>query len=119
MVIEKIATEEKLELDQEKLKNEVSATLGQIISNPSFKKPKNSAEYKQLIDAVSFDTANRLFNQQLMDKLVEIGSGNVASETVETPVVVETPVTTEEPEEVSKKSPSKPKKTRAKKEAAQ
>ena len=122
LIIEKIATEEKMALDQEKLKNEITSTLGQLVNNPSFKKPKNNAEYKQLVDAVSYDAANRLFNKQVMDKLVEIGSGNAPlveindaipetkSETPETNgVLVDTK---------SEVSPVKPKKSRAKKQEA-
>jgi trigger factor len=108
LVIEKIATEEKIVLNQEELKNEVTTTLGQLVNNPSFKKPKNNAEYKQLVDAVSYDAANRLFNKQIMDKLVEIGSGK--GETKE--------VDAEKPVEITEASPSKPKKSRAKKQEA-
>jgi trigger factor len=113
LVIEKIATEEKLQLNQDELKNEVTLTLGQLVNNPSFKKPKNNAEYKQLVDAVSYDAANRLFNKQIMDKLVEIGSGKV--QPMETTAVE---VEAEKPEEIVEASPSKPKKSRSKKQEA-
>jgi len=112
--LKKIATEEKLQLNQEELKNEVTTTLGQLVNNPSFKKPKNKAEYKQLVDAVSYDAANRLFNKQIMDKLVEIGSGKAQ---IEAPEAIET-TETGKPEEVTEASPSKPKKSRAKKQEA-
>jgi len=109
LVVEKIATDEKIQLNQEQLKNEVTLTLGQLANNPSFKKPKNNAEYKQLVDAVSYDAANRLFNKQIMDKLVEIGSGKIENLEVETAKPEETI------EAKPETSPAKPKKSRAKK----
>jgi trigger factor len=114
LVVEKIATEEKIELDQEQLKAEVTQALGQLVSNPSFKKPKNNAEYKQIIDAVSYDTANRLFNKQIMQKLVEIGSGKVSAAPVEEKVEDQAEKPAAEEVEVA----PKPKKSRSKKQEA-
>ena len=112
LVVEQIAQEEKVEIDQKELQGEVTQTLGQLVSDPSFKKPKNKAEYKRLIDAVSYDTANRLFNKQVMQKLVEIGSGQAAAAPVETEAPAES---TAEPVE---EAAPKPKKSRSKKQEA-
>lgn len=111
LVLEKISETEKIKLDEELLQSEVSLALSQLATDPSFKKPKNKSEYKQLVDAVSFDTANRLFNKQIIDRIVEIGSGKVSSPVKEEKEDKET--------ETVEEKPAKAKKPRAKKSTAE
>jgi trigger factor len=88
LLLEQIAQAEKIELDRKELEAAVTQTLLQLQNQPNQRKPRSKAEMRNMTNVVTIQTANRLLNRQIMDRLKEIGSGKFvpAQETVaETP----------------------------------
>jgi len=77
LVLEKIASEEKLELDPEEVKNAVARTMFELQTMPDFAKYSKGKAFQDLANAVTMDTANRMYNQQILSRLKEIASGKI------------------------------------------
>lgn len=75
LVLRKIAEKEELRLDNQELQQAVTQTLMEVTSyvDPATFKIKQKRD--NLAQAITMDTANRLFNQRLMERLKDIVSG--------------------------------------------
>ena len=83
LVLDEIATQEKIELNEKDLEVGVTQALVEIMNMPGFKQPKNQKEMRQLTDWLSMDTANRIYNEQILKRIKNIAAGIVEEEPVE------------------------------------
>ncbi|MCJ7626398.1 MAG: hypothetical protein MUO76_23145 [Anaerolineaceae bacterium] len=101
LVLEKIAQTEKIELDEVQLQTGVSTVMEQLYMTPGFQKPKSTQDMRTLTNMVSFDTANRLINEQVLKRLKDIACGKLdeveAEPEVEADDVVEQEISSSEP----------------------
>lgn len=91
LVLEQIAEQEKVELDPDEVKNAVARTLFEMQSMPDFSKYRKGKAFQDLASAVTMDTANRMYNRQILNRLKDIATGK-ADQAVE-PSTVEQPET--------------------------
>ena len=77
LVLRQIAEEEKLKLDNKELQQAVIQTLMEFDSYGGADALKIKQKRDNLTQAVTMDTANRLFNEQLMTRLKDIASGEL------------------------------------------
>ncbi|NMC53648.1 MAG: trigger factor [Chloroflexi bacterium] len=100
LVLEQIAEQEKVELNPDEVKNAVARTLFEMQSMPDYSKYKKGKAFQNLASAVTMDTANRMYNRQILNRLKDIATGKadqaVESATDEQP---ETPAAGEESQE--------------------
>jgi len=83
LVLEKIAQAENIQLDKGELSEAVNQRLGELSQSiAQDKKYRSKAAQADLLNALAFDTANRLFNERLMDRLKRIASGQAEAEEV-------------------------------------
>ena len=80
LVLEEIAKNEKLELDRGELENAVAQTMMQLQQMPGFEEYKPAQKFRSLTNAVTMDTANRLYNQRLLKHLKAIATGELDTE---------------------------------------
>ncbi len=79
LVLSEIARLEKISIDPQELKKEIEETIAQIDQNSDLKK-QTAAQRRNMIQAVGTDTANRLFNYNLLERLKAIASGKYQPE---------------------------------------
>lgn len=103
LVMSEIAKAEKVEVDQEELKNVVTMRLDSLLRSQDIKKLRGDKEMQNLTTALMLDTANHLYNQKTLDCLKDIATGKAA----ETPAAETTDAIPEESEEKPKDKPSK------------
>lgn len=103
LVLDSIAREEEIEIKEDELKAGVTQTISQLFSMPEFKKPTTSQDMRKLTDVVSFDTATRILNEKVQERLKQIARGEgeaevepEASESDEQDIEEETPEVLEE-----------------------
>lgn len=84
LILDEIARAEKIELDQTELESEVTNTIEELQNSIDFKKLRKGTRMQDLANAVTLETANRLLNRQIMDRLKVIASGK-AEAAPETP----------------------------------
>ena len=77
LVLRQIAEEEKLKLDNKELQQAVIQTLMEFDSYGGADALKIKQKRDNLTQAITMDTANRLFNEQLMTRLKDIASGEL------------------------------------------
>jgi trigger factor len=77
LVLRQIAEEEKLKLDNQELQQAVIQTLMEFDSYGGADTMKIKQKRDNLTQAITMDTANRLFNKQLMTRLKDIASGEL------------------------------------------
>ncbi len=77
LVLRQIAEEEKLKLDNQELQQAVIQTLMEFDSYGGADTMKIKQKRDNLTQAITMDTANRLFNEQLMTRLKDIASGEL------------------------------------------
>lgn len=81
LILEKIAQAENIQLDKSELSEAVNQRLGELSQSiAQDKKYRSKAAQADLVNALAFDTANRLFNERLMDRLKRIASGQAEAE---------------------------------------
>lgn len=80
LVLEEIAKNEKLELDRKELETAVAETIMQLQQMPGFEEYKPAQKFRSLTDAVTMDTANRLYNQRLLKHLKAVACGELDEE---------------------------------------
>ena len=74
LVLDKVSIAEKIELDKSELQSDVSKTIEELESMQDFaKKPKQ--EKQELTNRVTINTANRLINTKIFERLKEIATG--------------------------------------------
>lgn len=79
LVLSEIARLEKIKIDPEELQKEVEATLTQFDQDSGPRKP-TAAQRLNLAQIVTMETANRLFNLNLLERLKAIASGKFQPE---------------------------------------
>jgi trigger factor len=77
LVLRQIAEDEKLQLDNQELQQAVIKTLMEFDSYGGADTMKIKQKRDSLTQAITMDTANRLFNEQLMTHLKDIASGEL------------------------------------------
>jgi trigger factor len=75
LVIDEISRLEKIELDQKELQKEYTKTFTQMQSAPNFRGLQKEFTTKKLSNMVVMQAASRLMNQQTLDKLKAIATG--------------------------------------------
>jgi trigger factor len=97
LVLDEISRVENLQLDTDELMNEVSQTLMQMNQYGELKHMPKGVSRRDFTNAIAMDTASRLMNEKIMNRLKAIATGDYppAEEEVvteaETPAVEETP----------------------------
>ena len=76
LVLDKISTEEKIELDKEQLQNDVSETLEELEKMQDYSKRPNR-EKQMLANRVTINTANRMINAKIFERLKDITTGKL------------------------------------------
>ena len=78
LVIDEVSRQEKLELDQKKLQTEYVRSFQQMQSDPSFKTLQKEFTTKKLSNMLVMQAASRIMNQQTLNKLKSIATGEEA-----------------------------------------
>jgi trigger factor len=86
LVLMEIAKQEKLEVGEDELKSAVTKNISQLMGTQGFKRPKGNRKISELVNAVSYDTANRLINQLIMDRLKDIATGQLVPKSETDPI---------------------------------
>jgi trigger factor len=76
LVIDEISRQEKIELDQKELQKEFTKSFMQMQSSPNFKGLQKEFTTKKLSNMMVMQAASRLMNQQTLDKLKSIATGD-------------------------------------------
>ena len=74
LVLDKVSIAEKIELDKSELQSDVSKTIEELESMQDFAKKPNQ-EKQELTNRVTINTANRLINTKIFERLKEIATG--------------------------------------------
>jgi trigger factor len=74
LALDQFADKEKISLNKEEFDSEVQEMLGELEKMPDSRK-QSKAERKNLVGLVQLETANRLINRQIMDRLKQIATG--------------------------------------------
>jgi trigger factor len=85
LVIDEISRQEKIELDQKELQKEYTKTFMQMQSAPNFRGLQKEFTTKKLSNMVVMQAASRLMNQQTLDKLKSIATGEEEKKKEEIP----------------------------------
>jgi len=80
LVLDSVTRQEGIEIQEEELKAGVTETISQLFSTPEFKKPTTNQDMRKLTNVVSYDTASRILNQKVQDRLMKIAKGETDSE---------------------------------------
>ncbi len=83
LVLEEIAKAEQLELDRGELETAVAQTMMELQQMPGFEEYKPAQKLRSLTNAVTMDTANRLYNQRLLSHLKAIATGELEAKEAE------------------------------------
>jgi trigger factor len=115
LVLEEISQAEEIKLDRDQLNSAVSATMQNLQNQQNAGKPFKGKQMQNLANMVTIDTANRLLNQKIFDRLKAIASGQLETQQADA-TGAEKATTAGEKKRSKKTSPSK--KAPASKEAA-
>jgi len=99
LILNEVATLEKLELDQKELGTEITETVNEMEQSGEYKKARKNLSPQKLANAVAMDAASRLMNRNTLNRLKDIVTGKLESIPAPQPPVDEgesTPVVTEE-----------------------
>lgn len=110
LVIEEIGKGENIELNKQELENEFAQTMSEL-QNLQARSKKRGGDLRKLANAVALQTANRLYNRNIMDRLKTIASGkleNTGKEAAEEPATETAEVS--KPKTAKKTAKTKPKK---------
>ncbi len=77
LVIDEIAQSEKVELDMDALQKETEATMAALSRDPEFSKYSHGRKAQDLARNVTMESANRVLNRQVMDRLKSIARGEL------------------------------------------
>ena len=98
LVLEKFSETEKIELTPEELQSAFTDAFSEIQNTSDFGKIKGRKQMENLANYVTYQTANRLLNERIMDRIKTIAAGQVVpvnntepvSEQVDTNISLET-----------------------------
>lgn len=82
LIIEELAKAEKIELNQERLEGEITSTVTEMQNSGQFQKMRKNTTPEKLVNAVAMDVATRMMNQQTLERLKEIATGQIEAEVV-------------------------------------
>ncbi|MCE5209904.1 MAG: trigger factor [Chloroflexi bacterium] len=86
LVLDEAAQKEGIEIGEKELQESVTNTMTQLLNTPGFKKPASNQEMRKLTSLVSYDSASRILNQKIQDRLSLIAKGEyVETASIETP----------------------------------
>jgi len=108
LVMDEFTHAENIKLDMSKWDEAVNDTARDLSYSADMTKLRKKMSRDQLSQAVTYETANRLMNKQIFDRMKDIATGNY------TP-----PATEQTPGEAQPETPAPPKKTAAGKKAAE
>ncbi|MEM5775072.1 MAG: trigger factor [Anaerolineaceae bacterium] len=91
LVLDEAARKENIEIEEKELEAGVTNTMAQLFNTPGFKKPTSNQDMRKLTSMVSYDTASRILNQKIQDRLALIAKGEYSETAVETAAAEETP----------------------------
>lgn len=80
LVLEEILRNEKIQLDSAQLQNAVAQTMNIMQSTQGREQVPRGMKKQDLISGLTFETANRMLNEQLMGRLKAIASGEIEAE---------------------------------------
>jgi len=83
LILDEAARIEGIEISEEELQKEVTATMAQLFNMPGFEKPSSEQDLRKLTNVVSFDTASRILNQKILNKMMSIAKGEAEIEDTE------------------------------------
>ena len=75
LVLDEAARTEGIEIQEKELEEGVTNTMAQLFNTPGFKKPTSNQDMRKLTSMVSYDTASRILNQKIQDRLALIAKG--------------------------------------------
>lgn len=75
LVLEELARKEHIQLEDNELQMAVLQRMNELQSVQQLEQIKTAREQRNLVNALAFDTANRLINQRLMERLKAIATG--------------------------------------------
>lgn len=84
LVMEQLAKSEDISLDKEELEKEVTMTFMQLQNDPKFSKVKGQDAIKNLTNAVTLDSASRLINRRVLERIKSIATGQAQESIDET-----------------------------------
>ncbi len=84
LLLEEIAKAEDIQLSKEELQEAVGKTINDFFESGNTQ-PKNQLERTRLTNALAYETATRLVNQRLMERLIQIASGKMDNSANNTP----------------------------------
>lgn len=106
MIIEEMVKAENIHLNSEELEKESLENMQQVAGEMEERK-LSSARQREIASAVTMETASRMLNRMVLDRLKAIATGQVEA----APATAETPAATEEPAPAKKKTRRKESKT--------
>lgn len=89
LVLDEIARNEDIDIQKEELQAGVTETMTQLFNTPGFKKPRSDQDMRKLANVVSMDTASRILNEKILDRIRDIASGKAEKEAEEQAQVAE------------------------------
>ncbi len=122
LVLDELAHAEEIKLDLEALQKERDATMSTLANDPEFKKISRGRRGQELERGVTLESANRVLNRQVLDRLKAIAKGELDQPTESKPKApaaeaageekagaepAQEPVTETNPEPAAKKSRKK------------
>lgn len=114
LVMDKISMEEKIEISKEELNDAVLQTINQIGTGIDLSQFKSNVARQNFTTAVTYETAGRLVNQRVMERLKAIATGELEKAEKEAAAEKEAVVEKEEaPAPKAKKTSTKAKKSEA------
>ncbi len=108
LVMSEIAKAEKIEVNQEELKNVVTMRLDSLLRSPAMKKVRGDKEMQNLTTAIMMDTANHLYNEKTLECLKNIATGK-ATEKLDAETTGKASEETEKNQEEKSSEVAKPK----------
>ena len=85
LIMDEIARSEKLQIDPQKLQEEISETVDGMEASGNLQKVRKNLSQERLADAVAFDAASRLMNRQTLERLKDIATGKLETMTAPEP----------------------------------
>jgi trigger factor len=75
LILDETARKEGIEISEDELQAGVTDMMTQLFNMPGFEKPRSDQDLRKLTNAVSFDTASRILNEKVLDRLKAIAKG--------------------------------------------
>jgi trigger factor len=75
LIMDQIAREEKIEIDPEKLEGAITQTVRQMEASGEYQRARKTISQDKLADAIAIETASKLLNQQTLERIKLIATG--------------------------------------------